>query len=390
MKILDLILLGSYQIDATGMFIQKFNSHCANEQLADEHTSAFDKLIDAYEQIQKAMPVFSQLHRAFGNDDRFQVVLSWVYKDILEFHQAAYRFFRRRSWVIFFNSLWKGFQFRFNGILKKLAQHQKLLMQQVTVIDVVEARQWRTNNEEEVARQEKLTRKDWVHDSISWLKGSGELRDDELERLSEKRQEGTCEWIFKNPRFRAWKDDAHVEPVLWVKGIPGAGKTILSTYIIRCTQEEAGFTTAYHICNSYTTGKDLRGEIMRSIVSQLLQGNLDLAPFVFENYANKGLEPSIARLRKFLPELFGTIPSVRIIIDGLDEYPESEQTKVLTELISLTKAPNSQCRILFSNREGKQINRSLNGRPTISLRDQQDVVNGDIQLYVHAFLNPMR
>jgi hypothetical protein len=214
-------------------------------------------------------------------------------------------------------------------------------MQQVTVIDLVEARQRRVKNEEDFKRQEKLTRKDWVYDSIAWLKISGELRDDELERLSEKRQKGTCEWVFTNPLFQTWKDDAHGEPVLWVKGIPAAGKTILCTYIIRCMQEEGVFTTVYHICNSYTTGKDLRGEVMRSIAAQLLQGNLELAPFVFENYANKGLEPSISRLRKLLPELLGTIPSVRIIVDGLDEYPESEQTKILTELIALTKAPNS-------------------------------------------------
>lgn len=346
--------------------------------------------MDAYEQIQNAMPVFSQLHKTFGNDERFQIVLSWVYKDILEFHQAAYRFFRRRMWVIFFDSLWKGFQFRFRGILKKLEQHKKLLMQQVKVIDVVEAREWRTKNEEEVERQERLTRKDWVHDSISWLKVSGELRDDELERLSEKRQEGTCEWVFKNPLFQTWKNDAHGEPILWVMGIPGAGKTILSTYIIRCMQEEGGFTTAYHICNSYTTGKDLRGEMMRSIAAQLIQSNLELAPFVFENYANKGLEPSIARLRNLLPELLGTIPAVRIIIDGLDECPESEQTKILDELISLTRTPNSQCRILFSNRDDEQIYRTLNGKPTIFLRDQHDDVDRDIQLFVHARLKPLR
>jgi hypothetical protein len=92
-----------------------------DKQLADEYTSAFEKLMDVYEKIQKAMPMFSQLHKTFGNDEQFQVVLSWVYKDILEFHQAAHRFFRRRSWVIFFDTLWKGFQFRFTGILKKLA-----------------------------------------------------------------------------------------------------------------------------------------------------------------------------------------------------------------------------------------------------------------------------
>ncbi|KUJ09937.1 uncharacterized protein LY89DRAFT_723790 [Mollisia scopiformis] len=358
-------------------------------QLAAEHTNAFDTLIDAYKQIAQAMPQFVDLHKAFGNDENFQVVLSLVYKDILEFHRAAYRFFRRRAWHIFFGSLWKGFQFRFNGILKNLAQHQKLLRQQVQVIDLVEAKEWRTRNEEDIARQEKLTRDYWYHDSISWLKVAG-IREDDLTALGEKRHEGTCEWVFRNPLFQTWKDDAHGEPVLWVKGIPGAGKTILSTYVIQQMQEQGGFTTAYHICNSYTTGKDLRGEILRSFAAQLLQSNRDLATYVFESYANKCLEPGIPKLKKLLPELLKTISSVRFIIDGLDEYPESEQTKILTELIQLTKETSSQCRVLFSNREGKQIDRALSSRPTISLRDQHDEVKRDIDIYVHSSLEDLR
>lgn len=173
------------------------------------------------------MPQFGQLHKAFGNDEKFQVVLSLVYKDILEFHRAAYRFFRRRSWHIFFDSLWKGFQFRFNGILRKLDQHQKLLREQVNVIDLVEAKEWRTKYENEIKRQEKFVRDGWFHDSISWLKVTG-IREDELTAIGEKRHEGTCEWVFRNPLFQTWKDDAHGEPVLWVKGIPGAGTAIRS------------------------------------------------------------------------------------------------------------------------------------------------------------------
>jgi hypothetical protein len=167
------------------------------------------------------------------------------------------------------------------------------------------------------------------------------------------------------------------------------GKTILSTYMIKQMQEEQGFTTAYHICNSYTTGKNLLGEILRSITVQFLRSNLELAPFIFDNYANKGLAPSIVRMRKLLPELIATLSSIRIIVDGLDEYPESDQRIILTDLLALSKLPGSQCKILFSNREGKQINKSLTGRPTISLRDQDDV-NKDIETYVHANLDSFR
>jgi hypothetical protein len=165
----------------------------------------------------------------------------------------------------------------------------------------------------------------------------------------------------------------------------------LSTFVIERLADETGFTTAYHICNSYTTGKNLLGEILRSITAQLLRTNLDLAPYIFENYANKGLPPSIVRLRKLLPELLATIPSIRIIVDGLDEYPETDQRTILTELIPFTKASSSgQCRILFSNREGTQINKTLTSKPTISLRDQYIDINKDIEAYVHSSLEEFR
>ena len=159
--------------------------------------------------------------------------------------------------------------------------------------------------------------------------------------------------------------------------------------MIKNMQDEQGFTTAYHICNSYTTGKNLLGEILRSITVQFLRSNLELAPYIFENYANKGLAPSIVRLRKLLPELMATLSSVRIIIDGLDEYPEPDQRQILSELLALSKLPGSQCKILFSNREGKQINKILTGKPTISLREQVDV-NNDIEIYVRANLERLR
>jgi len=121
--------------------------------------------------------------------------------------------------------MWKSFEFRFNSILGDFRRHQKLVMNEVVAIDVVEAREWRIKSQRELERQEKQTQDYYLHDSISWLKVADEQYDDELDRLAEKRQEGTCEWVFRNALFQAWKSDAHSDPVLWVKGIPGAGGT---------------------------------------------------------------------------------------------------------------------------------------------------------------------
>jgi hypothetical protein len=180
-------------------------------------------LIDAYGMIADAMPQIGRLQGAFNDKPEFTVVLAMVYDDILEFHRRAYKFLRRRSWQVFFDSLWKDFQARFNGILKRLVYHRDLLMKEAVVIDIVNAHEFRLKASQDVIAQEKKTRALHLHDSLSWLKIATEEHDDELERLSERRQEGTCEWVFRNPLFQTWKDDVHGDPVLWVKGIPGAG-----------------------------------------------------------------------------------------------------------------------------------------------------------------------
>lgn len=97
-------------------------------------------------------------------------------------------------------------------------------MKEVITVDIVEARQWRFQLQEELSHQDNKRIDTHLHDSIAWLKVADEQQDDELQKLSDKRHEGTCEWVFNNPLFQSWKDDAHAEPILWVKGIPGAGQ----------------------------------------------------------------------------------------------------------------------------------------------------------------------
>jgi hypothetical protein len=124
---------------------------------------------------------------------------------------------------LFFDSLWKSFDSRFNGILESLAKHKELLTKEAVTIDLVEARSWRAKLQEDLENREKQRSDTYIHDTIAWLNISTTDQVDELETLLSKRLDGTCQWIFQNSKFKTWKDDAHGEPVLWVKGIPGAG-----------------------------------------------------------------------------------------------------------------------------------------------------------------------
>jgi hypothetical protein len=129
---------------------------------------------------------------------------------------------------------------------------------------------------------------------------------------------------------------------------------------------------------------------MRSLTLQLLRQNIELAAYVFENYANKGFPPSVSHLRTLLKSLLSTIPTTRICIDGLDEYPPGEQRSILQELLTLAKQPGAHCRILFSSRDVDNIRKALDKKPTISFRDEKDALDKDIQAYVRGALAELR
>ena len=66
-------------------------------QLASEHISSLDALLEAYNQIAEALPRLDRYGVTFIDNPDFQKVLSLIYADILEFHRRAYKFFRRRG-----------------------------------------------------------------------------------------------------------------------------------------------------------------------------------------------------------------------------------------------------------------------------------------------------
>ncbi len=192
-------------------------------QLASEYTEVFEKLINAYQQIGEALPRFDRLQNTFEDNSEFQRVLALVYADILEFNRRAYKFFRRRSWHIFFTSLWKDFASRFNGILERLARHRDLVDREASSLDIAEARTWRIQAQEDIEKREKLRFGCQLQDTITWLAVEDRLQEDELYRLAQRCQEGTCKWVLINPRLITWLGENDDEPVLWLQGIPGAG-----------------------------------------------------------------------------------------------------------------------------------------------------------------------
>jgi hypothetical protein len=127
-------------------------------------------------------------------------------------------FSRISAWHIFFDSLWKDFGVRFLGILESLERHRDLVDQEASSIAIIEAKRWQVLQKDDIDRRESERRDRQLQDCISWLMVNDHIQEDDLERISQRRQVGTCEWILSSVHLRSWVENQNEEPVLWLKG----------------------------------------------------------------------------------------------------------------------------------------------------------------------------
>ena len=130
---------------------------------------------------------------------------------------------------------------------------------------------------------------------------------------------------------------------------------------------------------------------MRSLTAQLLRCNRDLSAYVYDEYICEGLTSSVPQLKKLIPALLLGIPSVRIIIDGLDEFDHKVQSQILNDVIPFASASDGAvCKILVASRDITPIARHLSKRPIISLHKEHVAVNAAMRSFVQHSLIDIR
>lgn len=113
----------------------------------------------------------------------------------------------------------------FDDVLRKLGRSKELLFHMASVVGFQEAQESRLLCTKEFEVQAK---RDCKHRSLTvmeWL--SPELCDLQHEEIQEKRLgfPNTTQWIYKTTAMLNWlRRDSTTNPILWLIGIPGAGK----------------------------------------------------------------------------------------------------------------------------------------------------------------------
>ncbi|KAF2833694.1 hypothetical protein CC86DRAFT_13602 [Ophiobolus disseminans] len=329
---------------------------------------AFEKLIEAYGKIADMMPRLDRFASALLDDFNFQIVLALVYSDIVEFHRRAYKFVRRKSWQILFGSLWAGFEVRFNSILRSLAYHSELVDKEAVAADISDAVRRYKEESEKWEQQEREWEATKIRTVLSWLETSGTIPADAVEQLIHDCLPNSCDWFIQHYQTQSWLDDSGNNALLWLCGKPGAGKSTICSSLVRHAETNS-INVFYYFCSYLGNSTEGPSRLLRSLISQILQKHQDLVTYVHDVYFRSHPVPTKKALLQLLPELLRSLGSVRLIVDGIDEWEPRDQSDLLKDLTQIISTDRSAyiCKVMIASRTTLEISRILHrkSRPAV-------------------------
>jgi hypothetical protein len=205
-------------------------------------------------------------------------------------------------------------------------------------------------------------------------------------KAHQQRQADTGLWLLEDKKFTTWK--AEPSSLLWLYGIPGCGKTILSSTIIenllQHCRDAPGMATVYFYFDFKDTEKQNPDLMVRSLLYQLLQQCKTIPLSLDTLFASYGIgrQPSLQALLKTLQRTMEGFNQIYIVLDALDEC--NQRIELMSVLKIVAGWQNQDLHLLMTSRKEQDIESSMEdflcAENYVYL--QSDRVDTDIQLYV--------
>ncbi|KAF7343630.1 Ankyrin [Mycena sanguinolenta] len=193
-------------------------------------------------------------------------------------------------------------------------------------------------------------------------------------------QPGTGQWFLRIEAFRDWKNGNG--KVLWCRGMPGAGKTVLVSIVVehlRAEQkhlDEIGVAAIY--LNHKETDAHTPSALLTSLWRQLVVGNAhSIASLgkLYREHRERGTKPSLENDYAILCSTIAQYSKAFILVDALDEYPERERGVLLSYLSRL----GSNVNLMLTSREHIRLHHIIDAE-VLQIRATEE----DIRCYLGA------
>jgi hypothetical protein len=151
------------------------------------------------------------------------------------------------------------------------------------------------------------------------------------------RQAGTGQWLLDTAEFKSWVETKN--QTLFCPGIPGAGKTMLTSIIIKEIQtrfwNDRDITVAYLYCNFNRQDEQKLDDLLASLLKQLAQSRPQNVKSLYDQHKDKRTRPSVSEFSTALQSVAASYSRVFILVDALDECHNDCRTELLSVISDL-------------------------------------------------------
>lgn len=203
-----------------------------------------------------------------------------------------------------------------------------------------------------------------------------------------RRQPGTGRWFLASAEYNGWLNNAN--QILFCPGIPGAGKTVLTSIVIEDLynrfENEAAVGIAYIYFSFREKDKQDPCHLLASILKQLSQSPLpDSVQQLHDKHKPRRTRPSLDEFSTAVRLVAKSYSQVFLVFDALDECQTSSgyRSKFLQEVFRIHK--DLGLNILTTSRPIPDIVSEFSDAISINIRANKD----DVDMYVQGHLEQL-
>jgi ankyrin repeat protein len=190
-------------------------------------------------------------------------------------------------------------------------------------------------------------------------------------------------WICNTPRFRQWHDsDEHGS--LWIKGVPGAGKSVIAASMVKYLRGADNIPVIFFFFRYIIAANRKPRGLVRDWLAQLLPYSSRLQAALQPLISGDIDDVSEEQLWEHLLTGLASIQKAYCVVDALDEM-EMEvglSDKFLRRLNALATFRPNFIKLLMTSRPKEYLQRSLKDTSIVHIDLESDLVGKDIATFV--------
>jgi hypothetical protein len=225
-------------------------------------------------------------------------------------------------------------------------------------------------------------------DALNWLTpiDYGVQYSDFLKR----RQPGTGQWLLDSKEFQSWLGTSN--QTLFCPGIPGSGKTILTSVVVHDLftrfQNCSNIGISYLYCNFRRGQEQKLEDLLVSLLKQLSQRQTFLPDAVrglYDQHKGGRTRPLLHELVRVLQSVIAMYSRVFIIVDALDECQASGgcRSRFLSEIFALQVKCGTN--IFATSRFLPEITTRFSQSTTVEIRANDE----DVKRYLEGHMRQL-